>query len=41
MPSQLFGTNSLGGFFTNNELSLQLRIKAQPLKRFRQFVQIK
>lgn len=41
MPTQLFGTNSLGGFFTNNELSLQLRIKAQPLKRFRQFVQIK
>lgn len=41
MPSQLFGTNSLGGYFTNNELSLQLRIKAQPLKRFRQFVQIK
>lgn len=41
MPGQLFGTNSLGGFFTNNELSLQLRIKAQPLKRFRQFVQIK
>lgn len=41
MPTQLFGTNSLGGYFTNNELSLQLRIKAQPLKRFRQFVQIK
>ena len=41
MPSQLFGTNSLGGFFTNNELSLQLRIKAQPLKRFRQFVPFK
>lgn len=41
MAGQLFGTNSLGGFFTNNELSLQLRVKAQPLKRFRQFVQIK
>ena len=41
MPTLQFGTGSLGGYFTNNELSLQLRIKAQPLKRFRQFVQIK
>lgn len=41
MSTQLFGTNSLGGFTTNNELSLQLRIVSQPLKRFRQFVQVK
>jgi N4-gp56 family major capsid protein len=34
---QLFSVNSLGGFFTNNELSTQVRYKAQTMQRFRQF----
>lgn len=38
MGQQLFGTNSLGGFFTNNQLSSQIRYKAQTLQKFRQFV---
>jgi len=38
MGQQLFATNSLGGFFTNNQLSQQLRYKAQSLQKFRQFV---
>lgn len=37
MPSQIFATNSLGGFFSNPELSQKLRVVAQPLKRFRAF----
>ena len=37
MSSQLYGTNSLGGFFANPELSQKLRVLAQPLKRFRAF----
>lgn len=37
MPSQIFATNSLGGFFSNPELSQKLRTVAQPLKRFRAF----
>lgn len=41
MAGQLFGTNSLGGFYTNNELSRQLRIQAQPQKRFRAFIKLK
>lgn len=41
MPGQLYGVNTLGGFTTNNELSKQMRVVAQPLKRFRQFVQVK
>lgn len=40
MGQQLFGTNSLGGFFTNNTLSKQLRYKAQTLQMFRQFVDV-
>ena len=37
MGQQLFATNSLGGFLTNNTLSRQLRYKAQTAQRFRQF----
>lgn len=37
MAQQLFATNSLGGFLTNNTLSKQLRYKAQTAQRFRQF----
>jgi len=40
MGQQIFATNSLGGFFTNNTLSQQLRYKAQSLQKFRQFVDI-
>ncbi len=38
MGQQVFLTNSLGGFFTNNTLSKQVRYKAQTLQKFRQFV---
>lgn len=38
MGLQLFSVNSLGGFFTNNQLSQQVRYKAQTMQRFRQFV---
>ena len=41
MAGQLFSTNSLGGLWNNNELSAQLRLVAQPLKRFRAFVSVK
>lgn len=37
MGQQLFSVNSLGGFFTNNQLSMQVRYKAQTMQRFRQF----
>ena len=37
MSSQLYATNSLGGYFSNPELSQKLRVLAQPLKRFRSF----
>lgn len=37
MSGQLFGTNSLGGFFSNPELSNKMRVVAQPIKRFRAF----
>ncbi len=37
MSGQIFATNSLGGFFSNPELSQKLRVAAQPLKRFRAF----
>jgi N4-gp56 family major capsid protein len=37
MPSQIYATNSLGGFLSNPELSQKLRVAAQPLKRFRAF----
>jgi len=38
MGQQLFATNSLGGFFTNNQLSQQVRYLSQTMQRFRQFV---
>ena len=37
MGQQLFATNSLGGFLTNNTLSKQLRYRSQTMQRFRQF----
>lgn len=37
MSGQIFGTNSLGGFFSNPELSNKMRVVAQPIKRFRAF----
>ena len=37
MGQQLFATNSLGGFLTNNTLSKQLRFRTQTMQRFRQF----
>ena len=37
MGQQIFVTNSLGGFLTNNQLSKQLRYKAQTMQMFRQF----
>ena len=40
MGQQVFLTNSLGGFFTNNVLSQQVRYKAQTMQKFRQFVDI-
>jgi len=40
MGQQLFATNSLGGYFTNNTLSAQVRHLAQTMQRFRQFVDI-
>jgi N4-gp56 family major capsid protein len=40
MGQQLFATNSLGGFLTNNALSQQLRYKAQTMQKFRQFCDI-
>jgi len=41
MAGQLFGTNSLGGFYTNNELSRQMRTVSQSMKRFRAAVKVK
>ena len=38
MSQQLWAFNSLGGFFSNNTLSKKIRHAAQPLMRFRQFV---
>jgi len=40
MGQQLFANNSLGGFLTNNQLSAQVRYKAQTMQKFRQFVDI-
>ena len=37
MSQQLFATSTLGGYFTNNQLSSQLRYLAQTMQRFRQF----
>lgn len=38
MGQQIFATNSLGGFLTNDELSRQIRHISQTVQRFRQFV---
>lgn len=38
MGQQLWAVNSLGGFFSNNELSTAVRHAAQPMMKFRQFV---
>jgi len=40
MGNQMFSVNSLGGYFTNNQLSSQVRYKAQTDQKFRQFVDI-
>ena len=37
----MWATNSLGGFYSNNELSRELRTVAQPAQKHRQFVQVK
>lgn len=41
MALQLWATNSLGGFWSNNEFSKQFRAVAQPTMRLRAAVQIK
>lgn len=41
MAGQLWGTSSLGAYFTNQELSRELRVVSQPTFRFRQFVEAK
>lgn len=41
MGQQLWVTDSLGGYLGNPKLSKELRFAAQPLMKFRQFVQIK
>ncbi len=41
MASQLWGTSSLGGYFSNNTLSKKVRELAQPLCKFRQFCDLK
>lgn len=38
MAQQLWSISSLGGYFTNNQLSKKVRNAAQPLMKFRQFV---
>lgn len=38
MGQQIFSVNSLGGFFSNDVLSKKIRHAAQPLMKFRQFV---
>ena len=40
MSQQMFSVNSLGGFFTNDVLSKKIRHSAQPLMKFRQFVDL-
>lgn len=40
MGQQVFAVNSLGGFLTNNVLSKRIRHLAQPLMKFRQFVDL-
>jgi len=39
MGQQIFAVNSLGGFFTNNQLTKEVRHRSQPLQFFRQFAQ--
>ncbi len=38
MGQQLWSISSLGGYFTNNQLSKRIRNAAQPMMKFRQFV---
>lgn len=38
MGQQLWATSSLGGWLSNNQLSQQIRYKAQSMQKFRQFV---
>ena len=40
MGQQVWSVNSLGGYLSNNELSKQIRHAAQPMMKFRQFVDI-
>jgi len=40
MGQQVFATNSLGGFFTNNQLSAKVRYLSQTMQKFRQFTDI-
>ena len=37
MGQQLWGTNSLGGFLSNNQLSMEVRHRSQTQQKFRQF----
>jgi len=41
LPQQVWVTNSLGGYLSNNELSKAVRFVSQPTFRFRQFVEVK
>lgn len=41
MAGQVWVTNSLGGFLSNNEFSRKMRVVSQPSQRFRQFVEMK
>lgn len=38
MGQQIWATSSLGGYLSNNELSAQIRYRAQTMQKFRQFV---
>jgi hypothetical protein len=38
MGQQIWAVSSLGGYLSNNVLSKQIRHSAQPLMKFRQFV---
>jgi N4-gp56 family major capsid protein len=38
MGQQIWSVSSLGGYFTNNQLSKKIRNAAQPMMKFRQFV---
>jgi N4-gp56 family major capsid protein len=41
MAQQEWAVDTLGGFYSNNELSKQSRFVSQPMFRFRQFVEVK